>query len=156
MAAFSLFKYLHILMMFAAVAGAVIPEVVLHLVANTRDTRAIATFGGIAQHIGKALPVFFVGGAIFGLLAAWTGQMDFLQPWLVATYVLFIGAMLTGALVTDGWVARLTETAAASGTSESPGALDAVIDDRRAKLGSAWLMLTIVIIIFLMVVQPGG
>lgn len=153
---FSLFKYLHILTMFAAVAAAVIPEVVLHLVANTRDARAIATFGAIAQRIGKVLPVFFVGGAIFGLLAAWTGQMNFLQPWLVATYVLFISGMLTGVLVTDGWVVRVTESAAASQGGEAAGALDAVIDDRRAKLGSAWLMLTIAIIIFLMVVKPGS
>ena len=152
---FVVFKFLHISMMFAAVAGAVVPEVVLHVVANTRDSQAIATMAGIAERIGKVLPVFFVGGAIFGLLAAWTGQMDFTAPWLLATYVLFVTAILTGIFFSDPWVGRLRTAAA-----ESPGAvsanLEAVIDEPKAKIASAWLMFTIVAIIFLMVFKPGS
>ena len=90
---FTLFKFLHILTMFIAVAGAVIPEVVLHWVAGSGDVRAIRVFASIAAHVGKLLPIFFVGGAIFGLLAAATGSLDFFQPWLIAAYVVFVGAM---------------------------------------------------------------
>ena len=148
------FKFLHIAMMFSAVAAAVIPEVVLHVVANTRDVRAITTMAGIAERIGKATPVFFVGGAIFGLLAAWSGQMDFTAPWLIATYVLFVAAMVTGIAFSDPWVRRLGSAAATSG--DGPTAeLEAVIDEPRAKVASAWLMFSIVAIIFLMVVKPG-
>ena len=152
---FVIFKFLHIATMFAAVASAVIPEVVLHVVANTRDVRAIVTMSHIAERIGKVLPVFFVGGAIFGLLAAWTGQMDFTAPWLIATYVLFIGAILTGILFTDPWVARLRAASAASGDVPSTE-LEAVIEEPRAKMASAWLMTTIVVIITLMVFKPGA
>ena len=153
--AFVAFKFLHIAMMFAAVAGAVIPEVVLHAVANTRDTRAIITMAGIAERIGKVLPVFFVGGAVFGLLAAWTGQMNFTAPWLIATYVLFVTAMVTGIVFSDPWVGRLKVAAVESGDAPSAG-LEAVIDEPKAKIASAWLMLTIVVIIFLMVFKPGS
>lgn len=152
---FILFKFLHIAMMFAAVASAVIPEVVLHLVANTRDPRAIASLAHVAERIGKFIPVFFIGGAIFGLLAAWAGQMDFTAPWLIATYVLFVTAMVTGILFSDPWVARLRTAAVASQDGPSPE-LEAVINEPRAKLASAWLMLTIVVIISLMVFKPGA
>ena len=152
---FIVFKFLHIAMMFAAVSSAVIPEVVLHAVANTRDVRAISTFAHIAERIGKFLPVFFVGGAVFGLLAAWTGQLDFTAPWLLATYVLFITAMVAGILFSDPWVGRLQTAAAASGDAAS-AELQAVIDEPKAKIASAWLMLSIVVIISLMVFKPGN
>ena len=152
---FVVFKFLHISFMFTAVAGAVIPEVVLHVVANTRDVRAITTFAHIAERISKVLPVFFVGGAIFGLLAAWSGQMDFTAPWLIATYVLFVAAIVTGSLFSDPWVGRLRTAAAASGDAPS-AELEAVIDEPKAKIASAWLMLTIFLIISLMVFKPGS
>jgi hypothetical protein len=152
---FIIFKFLHIAMMFGAVAAAVIPEVVLHIVANSRDARAIATMAGIAERIGKVTPVFFVGGAVFGLLAAWAGQLDFTAPWLLATYVLFVLAMVTGILFSDPWVGRLKNAAVATGDGAT-AELQAVIDEPGAKIASAWLMSTIVAIIFLMVVKPGN
>jgi hypothetical protein len=152
---FIIFKFMHIAAMFGAVAAAVIPEVVLHVVANTRDARAIATMAGIAERIGKLMPLLFVGGAIFGLLAAWAGELDFTAPWLLATYVLFVIAMATGALFSDPWVRRL-RTAAEAGGDGSTAELAAVIDEPKAKIASAWLMSTIVLILFLMVVKPGS
>jgi hypothetical protein len=110
---------------------------------------------GIAERIGKVMPILFVGGAIFGVLAAWSGEMDFTAPWLIATYVLFVAAMATGIAFSDPWVRRIGGAAAASGNGATPE-LDAVIDEPRAKIASAWLMFTIVAIIFLMVVKPGS
>lgn len=151
---FIVFKFLHIALMFVAVAGAIVPEVILHLVANTRDARAIATVAHIAERVGKVVPVIFVAGAVFGLLAAWTGQMDFTAPWLIATYVLFLGAIIVGTQFADPWVARLRTAAVASGDAASPELLS-VIGDRRAMMASAWLMLTLFVIISLMVFKPG-
>jgi predicted integral membrane protein DUF2269 len=152
------FKFLHIALMFTAVAGTVVPEVVLHLVANTRDTRAIATMAHVSERIGKLVPVFFVSGAVFGLLAAWAGSMNFLAPWLIATYILFVTATIVGALFSDPWVARLrTAATAANASGDAPSAeLTAVIDEPRAKVASAFLMLIIVVMIALMVFKPGG
>ena len=152
---FTLFKFLHIATMFTAVAGTVFPEVILHLVANTREPRTIATVAHLAERIGKIIPVFFIGGAVFGLLAALTGQLDFTVPWLLATYVLFVLAIVTGILFSDPWVARLRTAAVASGDAPS-AELSAVIDEPRAKIASAWLMFTIVAILFLMVFKPGN
>ena len=152
---FTLFKFLHIALMFAAVAGSVFPEVVLHLVANTREPRTIATVAHVAERIGKVLPAFFIGGAVFGLLAAWTGEMNFTALWLLATYVLFVSAFVTGIFFSDPWVARLRTAAVASG--DAPTAeLSTVVDEPRAKLASGWLMFTIVVIIGLMVFKPGA
>jgi hypothetical protein len=152
---FIVFKFVHIALMFSAVAGTVFPEVILHLVANSRDTRAIATAAHVAERIGKVLPALFIGGAIFGLLAAWAGAMDFLEPWLIATYVLFVTAVLVGTFFTDPWVGRLRAAAVASGDAPS-AELGAVIDESRAKIASAALMLITLVIIALMVFKPGA
>jgi hypothetical protein len=62
---------------------------------------------------------------------------------------------VTGIFFSDPWVARLRAAAVASG--DAPTAeLSAVIDEPRAKYASAWLMLTTVVIIFLMVFKPGS
>jgi hypothetical protein len=152
---FTVFKFLHIAFMFTAVAGTVFPEVYLHFVASTREPRTIATVAHIAERIGKVIPVFFVGGAIFGLITAWTGELDFTAPWLLATYVLFVTAMAVGLLFSDPWVGRLRTAALASGDAPS-AELSGVIDESRAKIASAWLMLTVVVIIALMVFKPGN
>ncbi|MGH2417650.1 MAG: DUF2269 family protein [Candidatus Limnocylindria bacterium] len=152
---FPVFKFLHIATMFTAVAGTVFPEVFLHLIANTREPRAIATAAHVAERIGKVLPVFFVGGAVFGLLAAYAGEMDFTQPWLLATYVLFVMAMVVGIRFSDPWVARLRTAAVASGDAPS-AELSEVVEDRGAKMASAWLLATVLVIISLMVFKPGG
>jgi hypothetical protein len=159
---FLAFKFLHIGLMFMAVAAAVIPEVVLHLVASSRDARSILTFATVAQKIDRFAPILFVGGAVFGLLAAWSGTLDFTVPWLLATYVLFAIAMLTGIMITGPWSGRLHAAAAAavaSGGAPSGQAaeeLTASIDDTRSKVASAWLMTTIFVILALMVFKPGG
>ena len=152
---FTLFKFLHILTMFLAVAAATIPEVVLHWVAASGDVRAIRVFAGIAARIGKVLPVFFVGGAIFGLLAAATGSLDFFQPWLIAAYVVFMIAMVTGAAITGPWAGRMAAAAEASGNEAASSDLVLLMHDRRALIGSVVLMSSIVVIIFLMVFKPG-
>jgi hypothetical protein len=152
---FIIFKFLHIALMFTAVAGTVFPEVILHLVADTRETRAIATTAHVAERIGKVLPIFFIGGVVFGLLAAWTGQLNFAAPWLIASYVLVASAFVVGSMFTDPWVGRLRTAAVASGESPSPE-LTAVIDEPKAKIASAWLMLSLFVIIGLMVFKPGA
>lgn len=153
---FTLFKFLHIAAMFLAVASAAIPEVVLHRVAASNDVSAIRVVAGIASAIGKMLPIFFVSGAVFGLLAALTGELNFLAPWLVAAYIVFIIAMVTGAVITGPWTGRMSMAAEASPTDGPSAELLAVIHDRRAFLGSVILISAIVVIIFLMVVKPGA
>lgn len=153
--AFTLFKLLHILTMFLAVAAATFPEVALHWVARSGDVRAIRVFARIAARVGKVLPIFFIGGALFGLLAAATGSLDFFQPWLIAAYIVFVIAMVTGATTTGPWAMRMAVAADASGDDAPSPDLAIAIHDRRAIIGSIVLMTAIVVMIFLMVLKPG-
>lgn len=153
---FTLFKFLHVLTMFLAVASAVIPEVVLHRIAARNDVPATRVIADFANRVAKLLPVFFIGGAIFGLLAAATGEIDFLAPWLIAAYIVFIIAMVTGATTTGPWAGKMAAAAAASPEDAPSPELAALTHDRRALVGSVILMSSIVVIIFLMVVKPGS
>lgn len=153
---FVLFKYLHVLTMFAAVAAAVVPELVLHAVARRRDVAGLRGFLPIAEKAGKLIPMLFVTGLIFGLIAAVAGEFDLLRPWLVASYVLFALAMGVGVLLSDPWAKRVGEAAFASPTDAPSADLQAAIHDRRGAIGSTILMTMIVVILFLMVVKPGG
>ncbi len=153
---FTLFKFLHIITMFTAVSAAVIPEVVLHRVARSGDVAAIRVFAGIAASTAKLLPFLFVGGAIFGLVAAATGELNFFQPWLIAAYVVFVIAMVTGGAVTGPWTGRMASAAAASGSDGPSSDLVLVMHDGRAAIGSVVLLSSIALIIFLMVFKPGS
>jgi hypothetical protein len=153
---FTLFKFLHVLTMFAAVASAVIPEVVLHRIAAGNNVPATRAVAGFAAGLGKLLPVLFVGGALFGLLAAASGEINFLAPWLIAAYIVFIIAMVIGATILGPWAAKMAVAAESSPDAAPSTALTALIHDRRAMIGSTVLMSSIVVIIFLMVVKPGA
>lgn len=153
---FTLFKFLHVLTMFVAVATAVIPEIVLHRIAARNNVPATRVVAGYAAGVGKLLPVFFVGGAIFGLLAAATGEIDFFAPWLIAAYIVFVIAMVIGATILGPWAQHMAVAAESSPDAAPSAELTALIHDRRAIIGAVVLMSSIVVIIFLMVVKPGA
>lgn len=153
---FELFKYLHILTMFAAVAAAMIPEVVLHATARQGNVAGIRSVAAVAKPIGAAIPILFVVGLIFGLIAAVVGSFDLLRPWLIASYVVFAIAMIVGATLSGPWAQRVGEAAFASPVEAPSAELQAAVHDRRGTIASAILLTSIVVIIYLMVFQPGG
>ena len=153
---FVLFKYLHILTMFAAVAAAFVPEIWLHAIARRGDVAALRGYMSLVERVEKFIPPLFVLGLVFGLLAAWAGELDFLRPWLIASYIVFAIAMATGALLSGPWAARLAAAVSTSGTEAPSPELVAAVHDRRGVLSTAILMTTIVVLVFLMVVKPGG
>lgn len=153
---FVLFKYLHVLTMFFAVAAALLPEVVLHVIARRGDVAGLRGFLPVAEKAGKATAPIFLLGLAFGLVAALAGQFDLLRPWLLASYVVFAVAMATGALVSGPWAQRVGKAAFASPTDAPSAELQAAVHDRRGVIASAVLMTAIVVIIFLMVAKPGG
>ena len=118
--------------------------------------RPSRVFSAVAASIGKFLPILFVGGAIFGLIAAFTGSIDFFKPWLIAAYIVFIIAMLTGALVSDPWAQRVATASAASGDDSPSDEHVAAVHDQRAFIASAVLMSAIVVLNFVLVFKPGN
>lgn len=154
---FLAFKYLHIVAMFFFVAAAVSGEVVLRRVAASRDPRTIrTTVGRIRPVTGPIATGLLLAGLVFGVLAALTGQISLLAPWLILAYVAFVAATVIGFTITDPWVNRLERAAGASEDDRPSDALEAVIADPAARIGSWALMALVATLVFLMVVKPLG
>jgi protein-S-isoprenylcysteine O-methyltransferase Ste14 len=156
MDAFLSFKFLHIVTMIFAVALAVSGEIVLRRVAATGDASAIRTTIARTQPLGSISGCLFILGLIFGILAALTGQIDLLRPWLIASYVLFAGAFAISLGVIDPWVRRLDTAAEAVTADGPPAALQEVVNNPVARTASWGLQVIVVVIVFLMVVKPLG
>ena len=157
MDAFVAFKYLHVVSMFFAVALAVSGEIVVRRVAQSGDVRAIrTTVEKVKPLSGPIATCLFLAGVAFGIVAALTGQIDLLRPWLIAAYVAFITAVAIGVVITDPWVVRLEQAAAASPDGTASPELVAVIDEPRARIGAWALQGMIAFMVFLMVAKPLG
>lgn len=154
MESFVVFKYLHIVSMFFAVALALSGEIVVRRVATSLDARAIHTIVERVKPLGMASTVLFLAGLVFGVIATLTGQFNPFAPWLLLSYGAFAMAMAVGVLITDPWVGRLEQAAAASPPDAASDELRAVVGDRRAKWGTAALMVLVATLVFLMVVKP--
>lgn len=152
---FIVFKYLHIVAMFFFVAMALSGEVVTRRVAQTQDVGAIrTTVKAVKVLVGPVAIGLLVSGLAFGLIAALTGQMNLLAPWLVLAYAAVVAAAVLGFAVTDPWVGRL-ERAAESSSVESPSSeLVAVIREPAARYATFALMALIAFLVFVMVVKP--
>ncbi len=154
--AFDLFQFLHVITMFGAVASALISEVLLHRIGRTADVPGIRSFMNVMQDGAKLIPVQVILGAIFGVITIVAGQLDPTRPWLVASYVIFVVAMATGATVGARWARGIGEAAFAAQGTERTAELDAAVRDRSGTISSAVLLTSIVVIVFLMVVKPGN
>lgn len=153
---FELFKYLHILTIIAAVAAAMIPELVLHAIARQGDVASLRGFVKVAEPVGKAVPILFVVAALLGFGAVFTGSFDPLRPWLLASYVVFVIAMAVGGLMTAPWSKRVAEAAFASPVDTPSQQLRAAIHDPRGMISTVILLSAIAVLVFLMVVKPGA
>lgn len=156
MEAFVIFRYLHVVTMFFAVALAISGELVLRRVAQSREPAAIRVAVARTKPLSSISGGLFLLGAAFGVIAAITGQIDLLRPWLVMAYLAFVAAFAIGFTITDPWVARLERAVGASPADGPTEPLDAVVDDRRARVGTWGLQLLVAVLVFLMVVKPLG
>jgi hypothetical protein len=154
--AYDLFQFLHVLTMFGAVATALISEVLLHRIARVSDVAGLRSFLNAIQSIGRLVPVLFILGAIFGVITIAVGQLDPTRPWLVGSYVAFLAAMATAALVGGGWIRGIAAAAFAGPVDRRTPELEAAVHDRRGIVSSAILLSLIALIVFLMVVKPGN
>ena len=149
-----IFKFLHIGFMFMAVAVALGPELLLRGIGRSGNVAAIRTGYALADRLGKAIPILFTIGLVFGLLTAWTQGLNFFAPWLLIAYVLFIVATVLGARFTAPHVARVAELAAQSPDDSPSPELAAALGDRRSDVLFVLDVIIIVAFIFIMVVKP--
>lgn len=90
------------------------------------------------------------------MITAYFDQFNFLAPWLIASYVIFIILSVLGGAVTGKWVGQIgMELAKTSGDAVTPD-LASLLNDRMPRRVFWVNIVGIVAIIFLMVLKPGG
>lgn len=154
MEAFLAFKYVHVLAMFFAIALALSTEQVVRRVAGSGDPRSIATAVSRSEPLNRASDAFFGVGIVAGIIAALTGNMNLLAPWLILSYVAVAAAFAVGMLVIAPWAKRLHAEAIAAPGETASAELLSVIGDPAARAGSWVLVGLIALLVFLMVVKP--
>ena len=148
--------FLHVAIMFAAVALSIGPTFVLRRIGRSGDVPAIRRSFAVSARIVRAIPAVFGVGALLGIVAIFTGGLNPFRPFLLIAYVLFIIAAVVGAVITTPWFTRVTQLAAESpDTSPSPE-LSAALDDPRARFTDWFDPLIILLFLFDMIVKPFG
>ncbi len=149
----TLFVFLHIVTMFAAVAFVIGSDLFLQRAIQSRDVRTIqGTFQTVVP-LARFIPVLFLIGAILGLVAAYLGY-NLLQGWLIAAYVIFIVAMGLDGGVATPWRRKAGQAAAASALDKPSPELTALLNHWIARY-ALWIDgLLIFLIILVMVFKP--
>jgi sulfite exporter TauE/SafE len=151
-----LWKFLHVVTMFAAVGLSVGTEVLLQRLAQTEDVPTIRNAFALAKPIGRAAPFVFLVGLIFGLIAAAAGQFNFFAPWLIVSYVIFAIAMGLGGAIIGPWQQRVGRAAAMNSGAAPSAELKQLLHNKRAEYAMWINFAAIVLIVFVMVLKPFG
>ncbi len=151
-----LFIFLHIVTMFTAVALSLGVQLIVYRVATTGNVAAIRTAFGVAQPIGRAAPMVYGVGFLFGLIAAITGSFNLLAPWLLISYVLFVISSVISVRSVGGWMAQVGRAAALNQGDAPSTELQGLLHDKRATQGMIANLVVVAVIIALMVFKPFG
>ena len=139
------FKFLHIVSMFAAVTLLVGGSITFELAARRRDPHLIRQLGKVLSRVEGVGVLLVIAGVVFGLLTALTGGFDFLDGWLIVAYVLTIALFILGPMESV-FAGRVIKAAEASGDTVS-AELEAQLADRRGlALGLLSVVLYVAII----------
>jgi hypothetical protein len=102
--------FLHILMMFTAVAVAGGTNILLLVGVRRRDRTLIAAITSLP--IPMVAPILYITGGLFGVATALAFGFNLLAPWLVVAYVLFAMLAALGVLYSGPLFARVHAVAA--------------------------------------------
>ena len=148
-----IFVFLHVLTMFSAVALSGGVEILAVQIAKTGDARAIRTSFEAHQRLIRFIPVLFLIGLAFGLIAVFVNEFNPFAPWLLLAYPLFVAGILTGAVGIGPWLDAVGHAAAAAGDDTTPE-LKAAIADPRGRYSQIAFWLLTAAIVFVMVMKP--
>lgn len=148
-----LFVFLHVTTMILAVASSGGAEILVHRVAATRDLPGIRTVLATYGVIARFIPVLFLIGFAFGVVAIFVEGFNPFQGWLLLAYALFASGIIVGSVVNGGWAGRLAAASANASDEQDPG-FRAALDDRSGMIGLWAFWLIIVALVFVMVVKP--
>jgi hypothetical protein len=153
---YDLFQYLHVIAMFGAVAASVFPELLAHLLVTRRSLAGLQAVMPVFRPLGMVIPGLFLLGVAFGLITAAVGGLDFFQPWLIASYVVFAAVFLVSGVIGGGWLSRLGQDVMSPDEAQARAAIESAARDRRGVFAAWFGDLGILVIVFFMVVKPGG
>lgn len=148
-----IFVFLHVLSMFAAVAISGGVELFLVQIARTRNAETIRAAFEVHQRIVRYVPIAFMVGLAFGVIAIFVNNFNPFAPWLLLAYPLFVAGVLTGAIGIGPWADKVSRAAASSGEIASDE-LVAAIDDPRGRYAQIAYWLVLAALIFVMVIKP--
>jgi hypothetical protein len=151
-----IFVFLHVAVMFAAVAISIGPTVVLRRIGASGDVPAIRRAFALSAPIVRAIPMLFGPGALLGVVAIFVNSFDPFQPFLLIAYGLFIIATVIGAVISSPWFTKVTKLAAESPDVAPSPQLTAALDDPRARFTDWFDPLIILAFLFDMIIKPFG
>lgn len=152
----SIWKFLHIAAMFAAVSVFVGQGLLSAAIVNTQDVRAIRRVVAAEARFAPVGGALFLLGLAFGFVTAVTGGFDLTAPWLLVAYGLIVIILVTGIAFHGPHGNKLRALAETSPESEPSQELRALIRAPSARIvgavdGFLWLA-----IIYTMVAKPFG
>ena len=151
-----IFVFLHVLAMFTAVATAYGPAFLMHRAAATRHVPTIRGVFSMAKVTGPLIPVFFLSGFAFALIAIFTEGFNPFRPWLLIAYVLFAIGLFTGARIHAPYAQAVGRAAEASPEEAPSPELNRALDNPSETI-AYWLDYAVVIsLIFDMIIKPFG
>jgi hypothetical protein len=151
-----IFVFLHIAVMFTAVAVTIGPNILLRRIGKSRQVPAIRHSFALAAPVTRFIPPLYGLGAALGIVAIFTNGFNPFQPFLLIAYVLFAIATVVGIRVTEPWFKRVIETSAASPDAAPSPELAAALDAPAGRFLDWFDPLIILLFIFDMVVKPFG
>jgi hypothetical protein len=151
-----LFVFLHVLSMFTAVATTYGPAFLMHRAVATRHVPTIRGVFSMAKVLGPFIPIFFLTGFAFAVIAIFTEGFNPFRPWLLIAYVLFAIGMFTGIRIHAPWAQAVGAAAEASPDAAPSPELNRALDSPQETFGY-WLDYGVVAaLIFDMIIKPFG
>ncbi len=151
-----IFVFLHVAIMFTAVAVTIGPTLVLRRIGRSGDVPAIRRSFALAAPVIRFVPPLYMLGAVLGIVAIFTNGFNPFQPFLLIAYGLFILATVVGVVITDPWFKRVTKLSAESPDAPASPELTAALEDSRINIIDWFDPLIILAFIFDMIVKPFG
>jgi uncharacterized membrane protein len=150
----TIWKFLHIALMFVAVSIFVGQGMLSGAVARSGDVRALRRVLAVEDRFAPIGGGMFVLGIVFGFLTAITGDFDLTQTWLVIGYALALFILLNGVTYHRSQAEKLKAAAAASPDDQPSEELRRIAGAPGVAVmntidGIAWLA-----VIYVMVAKP--
>ena len=149
-----LLLFLHITVMFGAVAIGFGPALLLRLAYQRGQLAAVRGIGIASAMVGPVIPIGFVVGGLLGLVTAISFGFNLLAPWLVLAYIGFLIEMVIGFTESRSRGAELGRLLASTPDGPITPELKAYFGDRRANVVLVIEYAVLIALIFDMVAKP--